>query len=72
MSDYEEEDPSMYEAEIFNEVYDLMEYHKSSVLLENLDVFKVYKFFNNYIYFDINRESYNEDAMNDDYYIEDY
>jgi len=72
MSNDEEADPSKYEAEIFNELYDLMEYCKPSMLFENLDVFKVSKFFDKYSYFDITTEYYNEDIMDDMYYMDDY
>ena len=41
-------------------------------LFENLDVFKVSKFFDKYSYFDITTEYYNEDIMDDMYYMDDY
>ena len=61
MANYNGCDTLMYESEIFNELYDLMEYNKRSILFENLDVFKINNFFNEFIYFDLDNTDESEE-----------
>ena len=49
-------DIELYENNIYNDLFDYVDYIKNSHLFINLDTIKVSNFFNKYLYFDLKDE----------------
>ena len=58
MSDY---DISMYENQIYSDIYDYMDYKRKSELLINLNAIKICEFFSQYLIFDLPEKEYSSE-----------